>query len=60
MGTKGNLLSSGTTGLIALKLNRKFIGIEKNQETFEIAKVRINKQKFERIKEGMLLNNEFL
>ena len=44
MGTKGNLLSSGTTGLIALKLNRKFIGIEKNQETFEIAKVRINKQ----------------
>ena len=53
MGTKGNLLSSGTTGLIALKLNRKFIGIEKNQEIFEIASIGINKQEFEkRIKEG--------
>jgi DNA modification methylase len=32
--------------------NRKFIGIEKNQEIFEIAKGRINKQQeFERIKE---------
>ena len=34
--------------------NRKFIGIEKNQETFEIAKGRINKQQeFERIKKGV-------
>jgi DNA modification methylase len=34
--------------------NRKFIGIEKNQETFEIAKGRINKQQeFERKKKGV-------
>ena len=46
------MMGTGTTGIAALKLNRKFIGIEKNQETFEIAKVRINKQQeFERIKE---------
>lgn len=30
--------------------NRKFIGIEINPETFEIAKLRINKLKFENIK----------
>ncbi|HSF01163.1 MAG TPA: site-specific DNA-methyltransferase [Nitrososphaeraceae archaeon] len=47
------IMGTGTTGIAALKLNRKFIGIEKNLETFEIAKVRINKQEFEkRIKEG--------
>ena len=39
------MMGSGTTGIAALNLKRKFIGIEKNQETFEIAKVRINKQK---------------
>ena len=38
------MMGTGTTGIAALKLNRKFIGIEKNLETFEIAKVRINKQ----------------
>lgn len=41
---------SGTIGLSTLK--RKIIGIEKNPKTFEIAKVRINKQQeFEGIKE---------
>ena len=52
-------MGSGTTGLAALNLGRKFIGIEKNSETFEIASIRINKQEFERIKERILLNNEF-
>jgi hypothetical protein len=42
------MMGSGTTGLATLNLRRKFIGIEKNPETFEIAKVRINKQEFER------------
>ena len=34
-------LGSGTTAVMALKLNRKFIGIELNQEYIEIAKKRI-------------------
>jgi ParB-like chromosome segregation protein Spo0J len=38
------MMGSGTTGLAALNLRRKFIGIEKNVETFEIAKVRISQQ----------------
>jgi ParB-like chromosome segregation protein Spo0J len=43
------MMGTGTTGIAALKLNRKFIGIEKNLETFKIARVRINKQQeFER------------
>jgi DNA modification methylase len=45
------MMGSGTTGLATLNLRRKFVGIEKNQETFEIASIRINKQEFERIKE---------
>ena len=36
------MMGSGTTGLAALKLKRKFIGIEKDNETFEIAKSRIS------------------
>ena len=32
------MMGTGTTGIATLKLNRKFIGIEKNLETFEIAK----------------------
>jgi DNA modification methylase len=36
------MLGTGTTGIAALKLNRKFIGIEKNLETFEIAKLRFS------------------
>jgi tRNA G10 N-methylase Trm11 len=46
------MMGSGTTGITALKLNRKFIGIEINPETFEIAKLRINELKFERNKKG--------
>ena len=38
------MMGSGTTGIAALNLKRKFIGIEINPETFEIAKGRINKQ----------------
>jgi ubiquinone/menaquinone biosynthesis C-methylase UbiE len=38
------MMGTGTTGIAALKLNRKFIGIEKNLETFEIARIRIKKQ----------------
>ena len=44
-------MGSGTTGLATLNLRRKFIGIEKNPEIFEIASIRINKQEFQRIKE---------
>jgi DNA modification methylase/ParB-like chromosome segregation protein Spo0J len=35
-------MGSGTTGIAALNLGRKFIGIEKDPEAFEIAKARIN------------------
>jgi adenine specific DNA methylase Mod len=42
------MMGSGTTGLATLNLRRKFIGIEKNPETFEIASVGINKQEFEK------------
>lgn len=35
------MLGSGTT-IAALKLNRKFIGIEVNEDTFNIAKNRIS------------------
>jgi len=40
-------MGSGTTGVACAKMNKKFIGIEKNKEYFEIAKKRIkeaNKQ----------------
>ena len=36
------MMGSGTTGVSALNLNRKFIGFEKDLETFEIAKARLN------------------
>jgi predicted methyltransferase len=39
------MMGTGTSGVAALNLNRKFIGIEKNEETFRIAKVRINNNK---------------
>ena len=45
------MMGTGTTGVATLNLNRKFIGIEINPETFEIAKVRINKQEFEKIEQ---------
>lgn len=37
-----NCMGSGTTGVAALMLNRRFIGIELNKDYFEIAKTRIN------------------
>lgn len=36
-------MGSGTTGKVAKKLNRNFIGIELDDGYFEIAKERINK-----------------
>ena len=36
------LMGSGTTGIAALNLNRKFIGIEIDKEKFEIARYRIH------------------
>lgn len=35
-------MGSGTTGVAALKLNRRFIGIEKEENYYEISKNRIN------------------
>lgn len=35
-------MGSGTTGIAALNLNRKFIGIEIDKEKFEIARYRIH------------------
>ena len=35
------MIGTGTTGIAALKLNRKFIGIEKDAQTFEMAKGRL-------------------
>lgn len=37
-------MGSGTTGVAALNLGRKFIGIEKNEEYFKLAKKRIIKE----------------
>ncbi len=45
------MMGTGTTGLATRNLRRKFIGIEKNLETFEIASQRIKKEEFESIKE---------
>ncbi|MGP1514465.1 MAG: DNA-methyltransferase [Bacteroidales bacterium] len=38
-------LGSGTTGVVAKRLNRNFIGIEIDKQYFDIAKERINKEK---------------
>ena len=35
-------MGSGTTGVACKNTNRKFIGIEKDQKYFELAKTRIN------------------
>ena len=35
------ILNNGTTGVACKKLNRNFIGIEKDEKYFEIAKQRI-------------------
>lgn len=37
-------LGSGTTALAAIDLNRKFIGIEMNEEYYDLAKSRINER----------------
>jgi len=37
-----NCMGSGTTGVACRNLNRNFIGIEKDEKYFEIAKKRIN------------------
>ena len=39
------MMGSGTTGIAALNLNRKFIGIEINPTTFEIARIKYWKYK---------------
>ena len=39
------MMGSGTTGIAALNLNRKFIGIEINSTTFEIARSKYWKYK---------------
>jgi len=43
-------MSSGTTGVACKNLNRDFVGIEKNEEYFEIAKKRINSTTIKRVK----------
>ena len=40
-----NTMGSGTTGIAAVNLNRKFIGIEMDEHYFEIAEKRINEAK---------------
>jgi len=40
-----NVMGSGTTGIACLNTNRKFIGIEIESETFELAQNRINNHK---------------
>ena len=39
------MMGSGTTGVAALKLNRKFIGIEINPNTFATAEANISNAK---------------
>lgn len=38
-------MGSGSTGIAALNLSRNFIGIEKEQEYYDLAKSRFNKNK---------------
>ena len=50
--TQGNdvildpFMGSGTTGVVAKRLGRQFIGIEENEEYYEIAKRRIENEKY--------------
>ena len=39
-------MGSGSTGVACINTNRKFIGIEKEENYYEIAKKRINQNKF--------------
>lgn len=41
-----NCMGSGSTGIACINTNRKFIGIEKDEKYFEIAKQRINNAAF--------------
>ena len=38
------MMGLGTTGVASILLNRKFIGIENNGDTFKIAQSRITKE----------------
>jgi site-specific DNA-methyltransferase (adenine-specific) len=38
-------MGSGTTGVACINTNRRFIGIEKDEKYFNIAKERIDKSK---------------
>lgn len=39
-----NCMGSGTTGVACKRLNRNFIGIEKNEDYFNIVKERIGNE----------------
>ena len=47
-----NCMGSGSTGVAALNLNRKFIGMESDQDYFEIAKQRIENVTVEQVTQG--------
>ena len=42
-----SMMGSGTTWIAVLKLNRKFIGIEKDSETFKMARMQLETFTFE-------------
>lgn len=50
-GNIGSFMESGTTGEACLRQNRKFIGIEKNKDFFDMAVTRIRKVYDEIIKQ---------
>lgn len=41
-----NCMDSGSTGVACIGTNRKFIGIEKDEKIFDVAKKRIQEQTF--------------
>lgn len=41
-----NCMGSGSTGVACIGTNRKFIGIEKDEKIFDVAKKRIEEQTF--------------
>ena len=47
-----NTMGSGTTGVACLETNRRFIGIEKDETYFEIAKKRIEERKKEMVNQS--------
>ena len=52
-------MGSGTTGVVAKRLARNFIGIEINKEYFQIAENRINKEQYNKISYHEHANNLF-